>query len=63
MLYIQKIADYLKILSNEEVKYFLLIDFDEYFQSTKEKLYSKLSEEKNLREVAEFFYSFFPILT
>ena len=50
--------DYLKILTDGEVKDFVLINFGEYFKSTGEKLYSKLSEEKNLRKVAELFYSF-----
>ena len=47
-----KIADYLKILT-DKVKYFALINFDEYFKSTREKLYSKPTEEKNLRKVGE----------
>ena len=52
---ILKIADYLKILTDEEVKDFVLINFGECFKSMREKLYSKLSEEKNLREVAGSF--------
>ena len=52
MLYIPKIADYLKILTDQEVKDFVLITFDECFESTREALYSKLSE-KYLRKVLE----------
>ena len=32
------------------------MDFSEYFKSTKEKLYSKLNEEQNLRKVAKSLY-------
>ena len=56
MLYIPKIGDSLKILTDEEAKDFILINFGEYFKSLGEKLYSKLSEENNLRNVAESFY-------
>ena len=45
MLYIPKIGDYLKILTGDEVKSFVVIIFGEYFKSVKEKLYSKPSEE------------------
>ena len=48
MLYIPKTDDYLKILTDEEVKNFLAKNFSEYFKSTREKLYYKLSEEQNL---------------
>ena len=58
MLYISKIADYLKISTDDEVKDFLVINFGEYFKSTREKLYFKLSKEKSLRRVEESFYSF-----
>ena len=58
MLYISRIGDYLKILTVDEVKYFLIISFDEYFKSTIEKLYSKLNEEQNLRKVTELLYPF-----
>ena len=51
MLYIPKIGDYLKTLTDEEVKDFVDINFSEYFKSTREKLYSKLNEEKNFRKV------------
>ena len=53
MLCIPKIGNYLKILSDDEVKDFLVINFSGYFKSMREKLYSKLSEEKNLRKFAE----------
>ena len=38
MYYIPKIGDYLKVVTNNEVKEFLVINFDEYFNSTREKL-------------------------
>ena len=38
MHYIPKIGDYLKVVTNNEVKEFLVINFDEYFNSTREKL-------------------------
>ena len=43
---------------DEEVKAFMVINFGECFKSTREKSYSKLDEEKNLRKVAEWFYNF-----
>ena len=58
MLYIPKIGDYLKILTDEEVKDFLAINFSAYFKSAREKLYSKLSEKQNLWKVAELLYIF-----
>ena len=45
MLFIPKINDYLKILTEKEIKDFVAINFNEYFKSTKENLYSKLNEE------------------
>ena len=36
MLYIPKIDDYLKFLTNEEVKDFVGINFSKYFKSTRE---------------------------
>ena len=36
MLYIPKINDYLEILTNEEVKDFVAINFSEYFKSIEE---------------------------
>ena len=53
MLHIPKIFDYLKILTGDEVKDFAVINFSEFFKSTREKLYSKLSEEQNFKKVAE----------
>ena len=50
MLYIPKIDDYLKILTDEEVKDFVAINFSEYFQS--------IREEQNLRKVAKSLYIF-----
>ena len=45
MLYIAKIDDYLKILTEEKVKDIVAINFSECFKSTREILCSKLSEE------------------
>ena len=59
MLYITKISDYLKILTEEEVKDLVLINFGKYFTPTRNTLYSKRSE-KNLIKVDESFYSFLP---
>ena len=53
MLHIPKISYYLKVLTEDEVKDFVIY-FDEYFQSSREQLYSKLYEEQNMRKVAEF---------
>ena len=50
MLYIPKIDDYLKILTDEEVKDFVAIDSSEYFKFAKEKLHSKPNEEQNLKK-------------
>ena len=46
MLYIPEIVDYLKILTDDQVKPFVATDFSEYFKSTRQKLYSKLIENK-----------------
>ena len=43
MLYIPKIDDYSKILTDEQVKDFAAIIVCEYFKSTKEKLCFKLN--------------------
>lgn len=40
-----KIPNYLKILTDEEVKGFETINFVERFKFTREKFYSKLGEE------------------
>ena len=45
-------------MTDEEVKDFVVINFSEYFKSTRKKLYPKLSEEQNLRKVAESLYIF-----
>ena len=58
MFYIPNISDYLKILADDEVKDFVALNFTECFKSTREKLYSKLSEEQNLRKVTKSFYIF-----
>ena len=56
MLHFPKIDDYLKVLTDEEGKDFVAINFSEYFKSTREKLYYKLNEEQNLRKVAKSLY-------
>ena len=58
MWYIPKFDEYLKILTVDEVEDFVVKHFGEYFKSAKEKLYSKLFEEQNIRKVAEFLYIF-----
>ena len=58
MLYFPKIGDYFKIVTDEEVKNFVAINLSEYCKSTREKLFSKLSEEQNLRNVTEWLYIF-----
>ena len=50
MLYIPKIYNYLKILTDEKVKDFEAIHFSEYFKS--------IREEQNLRKVAKLSYVF-----
>ena len=45
-----------KILTDNEVKYFAAINFSEHFKSTREKLYSKLSQEQDLRKIAKSLY-------
>ena len=49
MFYIPKIGGYCKILTNDEVKDFVAINFGEYLKSMGKKLYTKLSEKQNLR--------------
>ena len=58
MFHIPKTDDYLKILTDDEVKDFLATNISEYFKSTREKLHSKRSEKENLRNVAESLYIF-----
>ena len=62
MLYTPKIDDYLKILTDEEVKDFVVINFSEYFKSTREQLHSRLSEKESLRKMAESLYNFLTTL-
>ena len=50
MLYIPEIGDYLKILTDEEVKDFVAINFSEYLKSIK--------VEQNLRKAAKSLYIF-----
>ena len=56
MLYIPKIDDYLRMLTDEEGKDFVVVNFSEYFKPTKEKLYSKLNKKQILRKVAKSVY-------
>ena len=58
MLYIPKIDNYLKILTDDEVKDFVLINFSECYKPTREKLCSKLNEEQKLTKVIESLYMF-----
>ena len=43
-------------MTRDEVKVFADINFDEYFKSTREKLYSKRCEEQILRKADELLY-------
>ena len=52
MLCILKIVDYLKILTDDEVKDLVAMNFSEYFESTK-ILYSELREKQNIKKFAE----------
>ena len=45
MLYISKIGDNLQILTDDEVKDFLVKNFGEYFKSMGANLYPQLSKE------------------
>ena len=58
MLYILKIGDYLKVLTDKKVKDFVAINYIEYFKFRGKRLYSKLNEEQNLLKVAESLYIF-----
>ena len=58
MFYIPNIGDCLKILTDDEVKDFVAINFGEYSRSMREKLCSKLSEEQNYEKVVESLYIF-----
>ena len=50
MLHILNIDDYLKTLTDSEVKDFVAINFSEYFKS--------IREDENLRKVAKSLYIF-----
>ena len=50
MLYIPMIYDYLKILTDEKVKDFVVINFGKYFNS--------IIKEESLRKVAKLLYIF-----
>ena len=50
MLYIPKIDDYLKILTDKEVENFITINFSEYFKSTRKY--------QSIRKVAKLLYIF-----
>ena len=50
MLYLPKIDDYLKILTDEEVKKFVVINYSEYFKP--------ITEEQNLKKIPRFLYIF-----
>ena len=56
MFHISKIDDYLKIWTDDELKDFRATSSCEYLKSMKEKLYSKLNEERNLGKVVESVY-------
>ena len=43
---------------DDKVKDFVIMNFGEYFQSMREKLYSELCEEQNLRKIGESLYIF-----
>ena len=58
MFFISKTADYLKVLTDEGKKNFVLINFGEYFRSMREKLYSKQVKKKYPRKLFELFYTF-----
>ena len=48
-------------MSSDKVKDFVVISFGNYCESTREKLYSKLSEEQSLQKVAKAVYVFLTI--
>ena len=45
-------------MTDDKVKDFVITNFGEYFQSMREKLYSELCEEQNLRKIGESLYIF-----
>ena len=54
-MYIPKIGDYSKLLTDDEVKDFAAINFSEYSKSSRG---NELSEKQNLRKVAKWLYIF-----
>ena len=52
MLYSPKTSDYLKILTDDKVRDFVVKNLGKYFKSTKKGLHSKLRGEQNLKKVA-----------
>ena len=61
MLHIPKVDDYLKILTDDEVKDFVAINFSEYFKSTREKLnsivFNKFKKPDNFRQNCRVFFN------
>ena len=58
MLHIPKIGGYLKILIDDMVKDFTVINFGEYFKFTGEKLYAKQVRNKILEKLLNPFMYF-----
>ena len=58
MLYIPKIGGYLKVMTDNEVEDFVVINFNNYFKSVRDKLYSQLREKQNLRNIVESLFIF-----
>ena len=52
MLYIPKIGDYLKIMTDDEVKDFVVINFGEYFRKVVESLYIFLTTPDEVEKYA-----------
>ena len=58
MLYIQKIGSSVEILTDDEVKDFIAINFRQFLKSAREILYSKLSENETLQKLLNCFIYF-----
>ena len=58
MLYIPKIGSYVEILTDDEVKDVVGIIFRQFLKSTREILYSKLSEKEILEKLLNCFIYF-----
>ena len=58
MLHIPKIDDYLKVLTDDEVKVFVAKNFSKYFKSTEEKLCYELNKKRNPKKIAKLLYLF-----